>query len=220
MGHVAVAVAVALVVVVCGPVVGSFSWASMAWSAVLRAVEAVGRLTGGFGAYLRSGVLVVDEVGCLPLERAGAGLVFLVFSEREGKGLIVLASNRTFSGCGRVFGGEVLATAVLDGFLRHCGVISMNGCRLPVEEPLSGGRVERRRGRTSRVVSGGRACDQLLITCWKVSEDSPFLISRVIMPVVLIDAGIVDDRAVRVPAVVGLVGFLPGGASGARLPRR
>ncbi|WTR12990.1 ATP-binding protein [Streptomyces sp. NBC_00138] len=46
------------------------------------------------GTYLRSSVLVVDEVGYQPLERAEANLVFQVISQRYEKGLIVLTSTR------------------------------------------------------------------------------------------------------------------------------
>jgi hypothetical protein len=76
--------------------------------------------------------LVVDEVGCEPLERAEANLVFQVVSKRHEKGSIILTSNKTFSEWGQVFGGDVLATAIPDRLLHHCDVISVNGpsCRL------------------------------------------------------------------------------------------
>ncbi len=77
--------------------------------------------------YLRPGVLVVDEVGYQPLERAEANLVFQVISKRYEKGSIILTSNKTFSEWGQVFGDEVLATAILDRLLHHCDVVSING---------------------------------------------------------------------------------------------
>lgn len=77
----------------------------------LRAAEAAGRLTSKLGSYLRPSVLVVDEVGYQPLERAEANLVFQVISKRYEKGSIILTSNKTFSEWGQVFGDEVLATA-------------------------------------------------------------------------------------------------------------
>ena len=75
----------------------------------------------------RPGVLVVDEVGYQPLERAEANLVFQVISKRYEKGSIILTSNKTFSEWGQVFGDEVLATAILDRLLHHCDVVSING---------------------------------------------------------------------------------------------
>ncbi|MFJ1975439.1 IS21-like element helper ATPase IstB [Streptomyces sp. NPDC087903] len=93
----------------------------------LKAAEAAGRLTSKLGTYLRPGVLVVDEVGYQPLERAEANLVFQVISKRYEKGSIILTSNKTFSEWGQVFGDEVLATAILDRLLHHCEVVPING---------------------------------------------------------------------------------------------
>jgi DNA replication protein DnaC len=93
----------------------------------LKAAEAAGRLTSKLGSYLRPGVLVVDEVGYQPLERAEANLVFQVISKRYEKGSIILTSNKTFSEWGQVFGDEVLATAILDRLLHHCEVVPING---------------------------------------------------------------------------------------------
>ncbi|OKJ49035.1 AAA family ATPase [Streptomyces sp. CB02009] len=93
----------------------------------LKAAETAGRLTNKLGTYLRPGVLVVDEVGYQPLERAETNMVFQVISKRYEKGSIILTSNKTFSEWGQVFGDEVLATAILDRLLHHCEVISING---------------------------------------------------------------------------------------------
>ena len=93
----------------------------------LAAAERAGRLINKLGTYLRSSVLVIDEVGYQPLERAEANLVFQVISKRYEKGSIILTSNKTFSEWESVFGDEVLATAILDRLLHHCDVISING---------------------------------------------------------------------------------------------
>jgi DNA replication protein DnaC len=93
----------------------------------LKAAESAGRLVNKLGTYLRPSVLVVDEVGYQPLERAEANLVFQVISKRYEKGSIILTSNKTFSEWGQVFGDEVLATAILDRLLHHCEVIAING---------------------------------------------------------------------------------------------
>ncbi|MFD3682891.1 IS21-like element helper ATPase IstB [Streptomyces sp. NPDC058613] len=93
----------------------------------LKAAETAGRLTSKLRSYLRPSVLVVDEVGYQPLERAEANLVFQVISKRYEKGSIILTSNKTFSEWGQVFGDEVLATAILDRLLHHCEVVPING---------------------------------------------------------------------------------------------
>ena len=93
----------------------------------LKAADAIGRLTSKLPTYLRAHILVVDEVGYLPLERTEANLVFQVISKRYEKGSTMLTSNKTFSEWGQVFRDEVLATAILDRLLHHCDVIAING---------------------------------------------------------------------------------------------
>jgi DNA replication protein DnaC len=93
----------------------------------LKAADTIGRLTGKLRTYLAPNVLVVDEVGYQPLERAEANLVFQVISKRYEKGSTLLTSNKSFGEWGQVFGDEVLATAILDRLLHHCDVVAING---------------------------------------------------------------------------------------------
>ncbi|CAM5629877.1 hypothetical protein STENM327S_02392 [Streptomyces tendae] len=67
----------------------------------LKAAEDQGRLISKLTSYLRPAVLVVDEVGYQPLERAEANLVFQVISKRYEKGSIILTSNKSFGEVGR-----------------------------------------------------------------------------------------------------------------------
>jgi hypothetical protein len=70
---------------------------------------------------------VVRRTTYLPLDRTDANLVFQLVSRRYEKGSIIITSNKAFSEWGQVFTDEVLATAILDRFLHHCDVISING---------------------------------------------------------------------------------------------
>ena len=63
----------------------------------LKAADAIGRLTSKLRTYLRPHVLVLDEVGYLPLDREEANLVFQMISKRYEKGAILLTSNKAFS---------------------------------------------------------------------------------------------------------------------------
>jgi DNA replication protein DnaC len=93
----------------------------------LKAADAIGRLATKLRTYLRPHVLILDEVGYLPLARDEANLVFQMISKRYEKGSILLTSNKAFSEWGQVFGDEVLATAILDRLLHHCEIIAING---------------------------------------------------------------------------------------------
>ncbi|AYG85229.1 Insertion sequence IS5376 putative ATP-binding protein [Streptomyces hundungensis] len=60
-----------------------------------------------------------------------------VISKRYENGSIILASNKTFSEWGQVFGDEVLVTAILDRLLHHCEIVSINGPSYRLKERLA-----------------------------------------------------------------------------------
>ncbi|HEX2298976.1 MAG TPA: IS21-like element helper ATPase IstB [Pseudonocardiaceae bacterium] len=93
----------------------------------LRAADAAGRFAKKLQTYLRPAVLVLDEVGYLPCDRAAANMVFQLVSRRYERGSIILTSNKAFSEWGHVFADDVIATAILDRLLHHCDVIAING---------------------------------------------------------------------------------------------
>jgi DNA replication protein DnaC len=63
----------------------------------LRAAEAAGRFNRQLQAFLRPAVLVVDEVGYLPLDRAEATMVFQLISRRYERGTMIITSNKSFT---------------------------------------------------------------------------------------------------------------------------
>ena len=93
----------------------------------LREAESTGRFAKKLQTYLKPAVLVLDEVGYLPLSRAEGNMVFQLVSRRYERGSVILTSNKTFGEMGAVFGDEVLASAILDRLLHHAEVISING---------------------------------------------------------------------------------------------
>jgi DNA replication protein DnaC len=93
----------------------------------LRTAEATGRFNRQLAAFLRPAVLVVDEVGYLPLDRTEANMVFQLVSRRYERGSMIITSNKSFAEWGGVLGDDVLATAILDRLLHHCDVLSING---------------------------------------------------------------------------------------------
>ena len=78
--------------------------------------------------YTRPSLLIVDEVGFLPLDAEQAALLFEVVSRRYEHGSIVLTSNKSFGEWAEVFCGDgVIATAILDRLLHHSHVINIRG---------------------------------------------------------------------------------------------
>lgn len=77
--------------------------------------------------YARNALLIVDEIGYLPLQSGRANLFFQLINARYERGAMILTSNRGFSEWGEVFGDPVVAAALLDRLLRHAIVITMKG---------------------------------------------------------------------------------------------
>jgi len=75
----------------------------------------------------RPALLIVDEVGYLPLAAGGANLFFQLVNARYERGAMILTSNRGFKEWGQVFGDNVVAAALLDRLLHHAVVIQIEG---------------------------------------------------------------------------------------------
>ena len=103
----------------------------------LRAAEATGRFNRQLAASLRPAVLVVDEVGYLPLDQAEANMVFQLVSRRYERGSMIITSNKAFTEWGSVLGDDVLATAILDRLLHHCDVLAINGPSYRLKDRLA-----------------------------------------------------------------------------------
>lgn len=86
-----------------------------------------GQLAQRMRVYLRPKVLVVDEVGYLPLDEVGATIFFQLVSARYERGSILLTSNKSYSEWGGIFGEVTLATAILDRLLHHSTTIAIRG---------------------------------------------------------------------------------------------
>lgn len=78
--------------------------------------------------YFNCALLIIDEVGFRPLDRAEANLFFRLVSARYERGSIVLTSNKHVRDWPAIFAGdEILTTAILDRLLHHVHVISIDG---------------------------------------------------------------------------------------------
>ncbi|MGA7911003.1 MAG: IS21-like element helper ATPase IstB [Candidatus Dormiibacterota bacterium] len=78
--------------------------------------------------YTGPSVLVIDELGYLPLDQSSANWIFQVVSRRyEKSSPIVLTSNRGFSDWGQVFADQVVATAIVDRIIHNAIVLNIRG---------------------------------------------------------------------------------------------
>lgn len=95
--------------------------------ASLTKAEREGNLVNRVRYFNRAAVLIVDEVGYLPISPAGANLFFQLVNARYEKGAMILTSNRGFKEWGEIFGDNVIAAALLDRLLHHAVVIEIEG---------------------------------------------------------------------------------------------
>lgn len=85
------------------------------------------RLDRRLRVYLSPKVLVIDEMGYLPLDAVGATIFFQLVSARYERGSIVLTSNKSYGEWGSVFGDPIIATAILDRLLHHSTTVNIRG---------------------------------------------------------------------------------------------
>jgi DNA replication protein DnaC len=95
--------------------------------ASLTKAEREGQLKERIRFLSRASLLVVDEIGYLPVTPGGGNLFFQLVNARYEKGAMILTSNRGFAEWGEVFGDHVVATALLDRLLHHAIVIQIEG---------------------------------------------------------------------------------------------
>jgi DNA replication protein DnaC len=93
----------------------------------LKLHAAQGQLKNRLKKVSRYNLLIVDEIGYLPMDAAGANLFFQLVSRRYEHSSLILTSNKPFKEWGQVFGDEVVASAILDRLLHHCTVVNIKG---------------------------------------------------------------------------------------------
>lgn len=72
--------------------------------------------------------MILDELGYLPINKAGADLLFQIFSHRYEQGSIVITSNRAYKDWAQIFNDDAtLTSAILDRLLHHAETILIEG---------------------------------------------------------------------------------------------
>ena len=95
--------------------------------AQLSRAQVEGKLAEQISFYSKPKLLVVDELGYLPLEKQTAHLFFQLVSRRYERGSMLITTNQTITQWGHVFGDEMIASAVLDRVLHHSHVLVIQG---------------------------------------------------------------------------------------------
>lgn len=107
--------------------------------ATLTRATAEGRLDEKLKGYTVPRLLIIDEIGYLPIDRLGANLFFQLIGRRYERGPVILTSNQSFSNWGEVFGDRVIATAILDRVLHHGITVNIRGDSYRLKEKIKAG---------------------------------------------------------------------------------
>jgi DNA replication protein DnaC len=94
----------------------------------LSAAHSAGRLKAELKKYLKPRILLVDELGYLPVDKKGADLLLQVISQRYENGSIILTTNKQFKKWPDIFNNDsTLTSAVLDRLLHHAETVIIEG---------------------------------------------------------------------------------------------
>ncbi len=109
----------------------------------LTKAQAENRLEERLMHYTKPKLLLIDELGYLPLEAGAAHLLFELVNRRYERGSLLVTSNLTTSEWGSVFGDPVIATAILDRLLHHSHVITIRGDSYRLREKRRSGLLQK-----------------------------------------------------------------------------
>ena len=94
----------------------------------LLAAQKAGRLVKKLKEYTRPELLIIDELGYLPIDQRGADLLFQIISQRYERGSIVLTTNKVYKHWPSMFNNDsTLTSAILDRVLHHAETIVIEG---------------------------------------------------------------------------------------------
>lgn len=122
----------------------------------LTKARAQDQLESKFRNLTKPRVLIIDEVGYLPLDNWEARMIFQLVSQRYEKGSIILTSNKSYGDWGQIFPDQVMASAILDRLLHHSSTVNIKGESYRLKEKRRAGLIgsgRKPRGRPPKAVT-------------------------------------------------------------------
>jgi DNA replication protein DnaC len=103
----------------------------------LSAAQTAGQLKVGLKKYLKPSLIILDEIGYLPIDKRGADLLFQVISKRYENGAILITSNRVYKDWPVIFNNDAtLTSAMLDRLLHHAETVVIEGKSYRMKEQV------------------------------------------------------------------------------------
>ena len=103
----------------------------------LSAAQKKNALKSELKKYLRPELLILDEIGYLPIDQHGADLLFQIISQRYERGSILLTTNKPFKQWASIFNNDsTVASAVLDRLLHHAETVVLEGASFRMKDQI------------------------------------------------------------------------------------
>lgn len=103
----------------------------------LSAAQTAGQLKSCLKKYLKPALVILDEIGYLPIDKRGADLLFQVISKRYENGAILITSNRAYKDWPTIFNNDAtLTSALLDRLLHHADTVVIEGKSYRMKEQV------------------------------------------------------------------------------------
>ncbi len=87
--------------------------------------------------FCRYELLIIDEIGYLPVDKQGANLFFQLIAKRYERHSTIITTNQSFNKWGEVFSDNIIANAILDRLLHHSSVINIKGTSYRIKDKIS-----------------------------------------------------------------------------------
>jgi DNA replication protein DnaC len=105
----------------------------------LAAAQSAGRLKREFQRYLKPALLIIDELGYLPIDKLGADLLFQIISQRYERAPMVITTNRVYKHWSQIFNNDsTLTSAILDRVLHHADTVIIEGKSFRMKDEIDG----------------------------------------------------------------------------------
>lgn len=122
----------------------------------LKSWSASGVLLRQWGFFRRLQLLIVDEMGYLPIDADGSSLLFQLIARRYEQGSTIVTSNLSFGQWGSFLGNDVVASAILDRLLHHGSIINLRGESYRLKDKRRAGLIgSARTSESAKTDSGG-----------------------------------------------------------------
>jgi len=103
----------------------------------LVAAQAAHRLKAELNRYLAPAVLILDEIGYLPLDKAGADLLFQIVSQRYERGSLIVTTNKAFKHWPAIFNNDAgITSAILDRLLHQAETLFIEGSSYRMKDQI------------------------------------------------------------------------------------